>query len=266
MKEHAHGTSICFLLPIQKTLLTLTGKRVEGLSGDEVSRIVKENKNPRQVLILVFHKLYMSLLFDSDDSAVQECCEAFIGAEQTNATSYLIMFSDATHVFYSGLASYQVYRKTKEMVWIERGKSCKEKMKHFNEQGCTRNFQHKIYLLEAEEDYCNGNFRMAHEFYQKAIKSARAHKFINEEALACELAAKFYLDTRDSALSLEHFTLAHEKYHEWGAFEKANWLFRYTREKISNSFVVSGQYNSSSAGFVTSPALFDGQLKRLHPR
>eukprot|EP00986_Skeletonema_menzelii_P018100 scaffold24875_cov135-Skeletonema_menzelii.AAC.1 len=39
-------------------------------------------------------------------------------------------------------------------------------------------------------------------------------KFVHEEALPCELAA-YYLDVGDTENAIQHFLLAHEKYHEW---------------------------------------------------
>ena len=41
---------------------------------------------------------------------------------------------------------------------------------------------------------------------------------MHEEALAYELAAYFYLELGEINKSVDYFLLAHEKYHEWGAF------------------------------------------------
>jgi hypothetical protein len=51
---------------------------------------------------------------------------------------------------------------------------------------------------------------------------------------ACELAAKFYLGIGELQMSLQHFTLAHEKYSSWGAIGKAEKLFLYTNEKFTS--------------------------------
>jgi hypothetical protein len=40
-------------------------------------------------------------------------------------------------------------------------------------------------------------------------------QFVHEEALACELAAYFYLELGDMNNAVEYFLLAHERYHEW---------------------------------------------------
>ncbi len=53
------------------------------------------------------------------------------------------------------------------------------------------------------------------------------HKFVNEEALANELAGHFYLDTGRKFKALQYFCQAEEKYRAWGADAKANELVHY---------------------------------------
>jgi tetratricopeptide (TPR) repeat protein len=84
--------------------------------------------------------------------------------------------------------------------------------------------------MQAEEYYSIGEFQQAKGLYENAILTAGSHKFVNDEALACELAARFYFETGDLRTSLEHFTLAHKNYCTWGCFEKANRLFAYALE------------------------------------
>jgi tetratricopeptide (TPR) repeat protein len=106
--------------------------------------------------------------------------------------------------------------------------------------------------MEAEEYFSIGEFQHAQEFYKRAILTARSHKFVNDEALSCELAARFYFETGDLTSSLEHFTLAHKSYCTWGAIEKGNRLFAYTLETFTNHSidilpqVVSQDYNTNT--------------------
>lgn len=107
-------------------------------------------------------------------------------------------------------------------------------MKQWAQTG-TWNFEHKLHLMEAEEQFSHGLHETAKESYKCAILCARAHKFINDEAFACELTAKFYLNIGDLALSMEHFILAHEKYESWGAVAKAAALFASVNNKFADS-------------------------------
>ena len=50
---------------------------------------------------------------------------------------------------------------------------------------------------------------------------------MHEEALACELAAYFYMEIGETEKAVQYFLLAHQKYHEWGAFGKCESLFRF---------------------------------------
>ncbi len=85
----------------------------------------------------------------------------------------------------------------------------------------------EAYLLQAEEQFCRLNFEGAEKLYDAAILSSKVHKFVNEEALANELAGHFYLETGRKNRSVHYFSQAFEKYSEWGAVAKANTLTNY---------------------------------------
>jgi len=85
----------------------------------------------------------------------------------------------------------------------------------------------EAYLLQAEEQFCERNFDVAETLYVAAIFSSKTHKFLNEEALANELAGHFYLETGRQNESVPYFTQAFEKYTEWGAVAKAVSLSKY---------------------------------------
>lgn len=82
-------------------------------------------------------------------------------------------------------------------------------------------------LLQAEGQFSARNFEAAEKLYDDAILSSKKHKFVNEEALANELAGHFYLDTGRKDKSLRYFSQAEEKYREWGAVAKALKLANY---------------------------------------
>ena len=50
----------------------------------------------------------------------------------------------------------------------------------------------KLLLLQAEQQFATCQIKEADATYQKAIESARDHRFVNEEAISCELAGIFY--------------------------------------------------------------------------
>ena len=62
---------------------------------------------------------------------------------------------------------------------------------------------------------------MAELAYQSSIISAREHKFIHEEALACELYGIFLANKQHTERGVEQLKLAQDKYMKWGALKKA---------------------------------------------
>ena len=69
---------------------------------------------------------------------------------------------------------------------------------------------------------------------------------MHEEALACELAAYFYLELGDINKSVEYFMLAHERYYEWGAFGKCDSLFQFVQSTFNSSSVGVGHTDNIS--------------------
>eukprot|EP00804_Cyclotella_cryptica_P018768 CCRYP_007259-RA/>CCRYP_007259-RA protein AED:0.28 eAED:0.28 QI:0/1/0.66/1/1/1/3/2507/1005 len=230
MREQQHKTSLIFVLTGLRTVLTLMGSKMETLIDSELSKSVEENKNPRQLVILSFHNMYRSFVF-YNDATLEEYAEKFFQLEQR---TWFLFAGSIGQTFIAGLASFHIYRETGNSSWAARGQQCKAAMKLWAEQGSSWNVQHKLLLLEAEESNSYGKLQVADESYLNAISCAKAHKLINDEALACELAAKFYLSMGESASALEHFQLAHQKYVEWGALAKAERLFEFIEKLVTN--------------------------------
>ncbi|MFN6562859.1 MAG: AAA family ATPase [Nostoc sp. ChiSLP01] len=82
------------------------------------------------------------------------------------------------------------------------------------------NFQHKFDLVAAEQHRILGNKAEAMDYYDRAISLAKEHGYVQEEALANELAAKFYLDWGKQRIAQEYMTQAYYGYARWGAKAK----------------------------------------------
>ena len=145
------------------------------------------------------------------------------------------------HFAVGGLASFWIYRQTNDPVWAERGRESKLAMNRWAETASQHNFQHKAYLLEAEEAFCNHNHELAKSLYEKAVSTARKHHFINEEALACELAGHFFFQIEEMDMAIQYFLQAHEKYHEWGAVAKSSMLFEFVQRNLSLSTIIPAE-------------------------
>ena len=115
------------------------------------------------------------------------------------------------------------------------------------------NYLHKWHLVEAERHRVLGNKIEAIEYYDLAIAGAKENSYIQEEALANELAAKFYLDWGREKIAQVYITEAYYGYVRWGASAKVTDLEnRYpqllapTLRDSSGSFKKKSTHSSSS--------------------
>ena len=82
---------------------------------------------------------------------------------------------------------------------------------------CPENFLHQYLLVEAEMARLAGKELEAMELYDRAIASAKDNEFTQIEALANELAAKFWLGKGQEKFAKLYFTDALYGYQQWGA-------------------------------------------------
>uniref|UniRef100_A0A7S2KE53 Uncharacterized protein n=1 Tax=Skeletonema marinoi TaxID=267567 RepID=A0A7S2KE53_9STRA len=233
---------------IQHSVFKLIGTDEEPKYVAEGQNVLATNNSVKTTYY--YQKAFISFTFRSYDGTKENIGKylACIGNTWAN-----LFINHAFHAFYIGLISFWLARKSKDgQHWIERGKSSKLALKKWAESS-SWTFENKWYLLEAEESFCNNNYDAAKTYYDKAISSAKDHKFINEEALACELAAYFYLELGQKDKALELFLLAHEKYHEWGAFGKCTSLYEFVSSSIGTGLTdtntdIRGQETASSIG------------------
>ncbi|MEG4336008.1 GAF domain-containing protein, partial [Microcoleus sp. MON2_D6] len=87
-------------------------------------------------------------------------------------------------------------------------------------QNAPMNYLHKWYLVEAERYRVLGNKAEAIEMYDRAISGAKENKYVNDEALANELAAKFYSEWGKTKVAQAYIFEAYYCYVEWGATAK----------------------------------------------
>ncbi|MEG4106431.1 AAA family ATPase [Microcoleus sp. S13_C5] len=84
------------------------------------------------------------------------------------------------------------------------------------------NFAHKCDLIQAEQQRVLGHKADAIDLYDRAIFLAKENQFLNEEALANELAAKFYLNWGKEKVAAGYMQEAYYCYARWGAKAKTD--------------------------------------------
>lgn len=82
------------------------------------------------------------------------------------------------------------------------------------------NYRHQALLVEAERARVLGRDSQARAYYDQAIDLAHVHEYVQDEALANELAAQFYLASGQPRIAGHYLQDAHYAYLKWGAQAK----------------------------------------------
>jgi len=114
------------------------------------------------------------------------------------------------------------------------------------------NFQHKYDLVEAERYRLLFNMPEAITFYDQAIAGAKESGFIQDEALANELAAKFYLGWGKNRVAAGYLQEAYYCYAQWGAKAKNDHLAKHYPELLRP---ILQQKNQDFDALQTQPSL-----------
>jgi predicted ATPase/signal transduction histidine kinase/tRNA A-37 threonylcarbamoyl transferase component Bud32 len=174
-------------------------------------------KNDRGALFaLFFQKLILSYLFENQPK-IKYSVKSEEYLDSVTATIMVPVF-----YFYDSLARLAVFSssfKIEQKRILKKVAANQKKMKKWATYA-PMNFQHKFYLVEAERARVLGNSKEAREYYDKAITLAQQYEYINEEALANELAAKFYLEINLPNIAQVYVRDAYYAYQKWGAKAK----------------------------------------------
>ena len=91
-------------------------------------------------------------------------------------------------------------------------------------ENCPENFHNRVALVSAEIARIEGRELDAARLYEEAIRSARENDFVHNEALANELAARFYAARGFETISQAYLRNARYGYLRWGADGKVRQL------------------------------------------
>ena len=147
-----------------------------------------------------------------------EALEAVIKAEQLQEFG-LGLIAIADHNFFQSLILTTLYPAAtfveQKQYWHQLERNQKQMKIWAN--NCEANFLHKYLIIEAEIARISGNQLEAMELYDLAIVSAKTYGFIQNEALANELAANFWLGMNKEDFAQIYLRKAYNGYQNWGA-------------------------------------------------
>src|SRR4028118_614749 len=174
--------------------------------------------NNMSLFNVYFAKMILSYLFKKPEESV---ANASLAAEYAQAALGFMMIG--THNFYYSLGLLAVYptadtgEQKKHLMQVAANQEKMQKWAHH----APMNYQHKYDLVEAEKARVLGKYWEASDYYDKAIQGAQAQEYIQEKALANELAAEFYLSCNKDKIAQVYLTESYYGYIAWGAIAKA---------------------------------------------
>ncbi|MEG4634507.1 AAA family ATPase [Microcoleus sp. AR_TQ3_B6] len=190
-----------------------------GTAYDETVMIPKHHQNNQLagIATIYIYKLLLAYIFSNYTAALNYIAQA---------KPYLMAVSGGVHLpifhFYAALTHLAVFPTHPEIeqagiiAEVEIYQATLKQWANYT----PINYLHKWYLIEAERYRVLGNKAEAIEMYDRAISGAQENKFLNEEALANELAAKFYWEWGKEKFAQIYIIEAYYCYIQWGATAK----------------------------------------------
>ncbi len=209
-------------------ILNLMGNSTEVnlLNGDVFNEAkmlpfyIKENDN-HGVCSILNYKITLSYLFAHYEIAKKNI---------TLAKKYLTAGISSPMVplfyFYSSLIELALYDNNN--IWQQKYtlfkiKFSQQKMRKYSRYA-PMNYLHKYNLVEAEKYRVLGKYQQAMDYYDRAILGAKENGYIQEEAIAYERAAEFYLSLGRKEIGQLYLRNAYHCYSRWGAKAKVQAL------------------------------------------
>ncbi|MCP4112043.1 MAG: AAA family ATPase [Desulfobacteraceae bacterium] len=211
-----------------QTVLNLLGrsenpcKLIGEIYDEQVMRPFHEKANDWSALwILYSNKMVLCYLFQKHSQAVEnlKSAEKFLASAVGSFSYTLFYFFDSL----IRLEKYSSVGKSGQKQILRNVNANQKKMRKWAYHA-PMNHLHKWTLVEAERSKILNDYEKAARYYDKAITLAGRHKYINDEALALELAGRFYLEYRQPRIAKTYLCDAHYAYLRWGANAKVGHL------------------------------------------
>ncbi|HEY9614982.1 AAA family ATPase [Allocoleopsis sp.] len=208
----------------EQVVLNLIGEaenpcHLMGKSYNEQTRLPlhQQANDSTAMCVLYINKLILCYLFQEYQQAFDHAilAEKYIGG--VTSTLPLTVFH-----FYDSLARLAILNdatQSEKKQLLRKVQANQKKMKKWAHHA-PMNYLHKFYLVEAERCRLLGKNVEAMHYYDRAISLAQANDYVNEEALANELAAQFYLAWDKDKIAQVYLTDAYYAYARWGAKAK----------------------------------------------
>ncbi|MBN4004583.1 MAG: hypothetical protein HWQ58_23490 [Nostoc sp. LPT] len=189
----AYSHAICYQAVLNLISDATSPDRLMGQQYDETVMlpIHVRNQDLYTLCHLYTNKLMLSVLFQDYQKATEEAQKAEELLDSAVGMPLVPLVN-----FYQSLAQLANYADTsqaEQSVILQKVAVNQDRLEQWASQA-PANYLHKFHLIETQRQHILGNKAEAIDLYNRAISFAKANEYIQEEALANELAAKFYLD------------------------------------------------------------------------
>jgi len=178
---------------------------------------LKKNKEYLSIFYLYFNKTLISYIFEEYHEAASNaaCAEQYLDSAIASLAIPYFYFYDAL----IQIALYPNVSSFEQKYCLAKASKNEKKIKKWANHA-PMNHLHKLYLIKAEKYRLIGKNTLAIDYYDRAIALAKENDYINEAALAYELAAKFYLSKGKELIAKAYMQEARYWYQRWGAKAK----------------------------------------------
>jgi diguanylate cyclase (GGDEF)-like protein/PAS domain S-box-containing protein len=189
---------------------------LRGAAYDEEQMWPQHQQANDKTAMYVAHLLKGILCYLFGDS--EQALEHATSAEQyIDAATGMILVP--LHHFYATLARLaclETRAADTRASLLEQAHESYQQMQHWARHA-PMNYAHRVALIEAEFARVEGSEQAASLAYDRAIDLAQQHGYLQDEALAYELAARFYLAQERTRIARAYVRAAHAAYLRWGA-------------------------------------------------
>jgi len=193
----------------------------ETYNEEEMVSLFKGANDQTSLFNFYYNKAYLAYIFEDYHMAreyaalAREHMEAVPGAP---IIPLVIVFDSL-----AGLAVFSEADRIQQKRILKKVAANQKKMKKWAGHAAM-NQLHRYYLVEAERCRVLGQNARAGDFFDLSIAGSRESEYIQEEALAKELTARFYLARRKIAVARAYMQEARYGYLRWGAEAKVRQL------------------------------------------
>ncbi|MEH2407810.1 trifunctional serine/threonine-protein kinase/ATP-binding protein/sensor histidine kinase [Nostoc sp.] len=197
---------------------------------------------------LYFSKLFLCYLFQDFPQAAANVQELEKCLNAVTGTIIVPLYN-----FYDSLTALALYADalpSAQESLLEKVTANQAKIQNWANYTPT-NLLHKFYLVEAERHQVLGQKAEAIEMYDRAIAKATEHEYLNEQAIANELAGRFYLQWGKDKIAQDYLLNAYYAYTRWGAKAKVADLEKrypqfFNQAERNSQFITSKTISTSS--------------------